>query len=188
MRCFSLLICLYLLVAAPAWATPVAVPAAPQQVATRPAAPAYGQASAINGVTRLAADAGVRTCLQNIEQTGSFITANTQSKALPFLPPADTDRQLTSFSYEVELPNRAVAYASLSAAPTTAGGCDTLYETVAYWNTHCEDVAARGFPEARRVGVLQQQIIVLQGGPQLRVFLMPAGPQGCVAIKKEVSY
>ena len=146
------------------------------------------QSPAMNGITRVAADAGVRTCLPRIEQTGNFITANTESKALLFLPPADADRQITSASYEVKLPDNVIAYASMSAAPTIDGGCDSLYETVTYRADSCADVARKGFPDARPAGVLQQHIMVLQGNANYKVFLMPVGPQGCVAIKKEVLF
>lgn len=184
LRFFLFAILLFLISVASVCAEPAAAPASPSKIVP----PASLQTPSMNGITRAAANAGVRTCLARMEQTGNFITANTQSKGLLFLPPEDVDRQVTSASYEVQLSNNAVAYASLSVAPTTAGDCDTLYETVAYWPLSCPDVAKNGFPEARQVGFLQQQIMVLQGDANLRVFLMPTGPHGCVAIKKEVLY
>lgn len=159
-------------------------------VSTLPPAstPAVSKPAVTNGVTKAAANAGVRTCLERIEQTSNFITAKTQSKAVLFLPSADTDRQLTSASFEVQLPSKAVAYATMTAAPTTGGGCDALYETVVYWKASCAEVAAKGFPEGKPTGVVQEYIQVLQGGPGLKIFLMPTGEQGCVSIKKEVVY
>lgn len=146
------------------------------------------QINSLNGITQTAAKAGVRTCLESVEKVSNFMIANSRSRWFVFLPPANADQQVTSASFELEMPDRSVAYASMSAAPTSDGSCDSLYEAVTYWAAPCADVAAKRFPQAKLVGALQQQILVLQGGPQLRIFLMPAGVQGCVAIKKEVIY
>lgn len=180
-----------LLLALPASAAPTQ-PAAPKPTAAKPtipspaAAPA-GKPAMTNGVTKAAANVGVRTCLPRIEQTSNFLTANTQSKAILFLPTADADKQITSASFEIQLSSKAVAYASMTAAPAPAG-CDALYETVVYWTGSCAEVAKKGFPTAKPLGVVQQYIQVLQAGPNLKIFLMPAGDQGCVAIKKEVIF
>jgi hypothetical protein len=165
-----------------------AAPAESPQGVPRPAASPAGQPPALNGISQAAAKAGVKSCLPTIEKVGNFVTANTRNRGFVFLPPKDADMQVTSASLEVELPNKSIAYASMSTAPTKDGSCDALYETVTYWDAPCPDVAAKGFPQAKLTGALQQQILVLQGGPQLRIFLMPAGAQGCVAIKKEVIY
>jgi len=146
------------------------------------------EAGAMNGITRAVAKAGVKTCLDRIERTGNFLTENSKSKAIMYLPMADIDRQLTSASYEISYPNNTIAYASMTAAPTADGACDSLYETVVYWANSCTDLAEKGFPGTKVIGVVQEHIRVLQGKGNLRIFLMPAGPEGCVAIKKEVIY
>lgn len=171
-----------------------ATPAKPAQIAPKSqkkiATPAPLHAASMNGVTRAAANAGVRTCLERIDQVSKFITSKTQSKFVMSLPPADVDvdRQITSASFEVKMPSKVVAYASMTAAPTTGGGCDALYETVVYWTNNCADVAKKGFSNVKQVGVIQQHIRVLQGNTNFKIFLLPAGTQGCVAIKKEVLY
>ncbi len=194
MRVFLIFLMLLMVPVVSACAKSAAAPAKSLQV--EPNSPAKVSPSAplpdasMNGITRAAASAGVRTCLERIDQVSKFITAKTQSKFVMSLPPADVnvDRHITSASFEVKLPSKVVAYASMTAAPTTDGGCDALYETVVYWTNSCTDVAQKGFPNAKKVGVIQQHITVLQGNTNFRVFLMPAGPQGCVAIKKEVLY
>ena len=195
MRVFIIVVLLSLGPYISACAKPPAAPAKPLQVTPSSPAksiePAPPPPASMTGITRAASNAGVRTCLERIEQVSKFITANTQSKFLMTLPPADVDvnQQLTSASLEVKLPNEVVAYASMTAAPTTDGGCDALYETVVYWTSSCTDVAAKIFPEAKKIGVIQQQIeVFLQENAHFRVFLMPAGTQGCVSIKKEVIY
>jgi hypothetical protein len=60
-----------------------------------------------------------------------------------------------------------------------------MYEAVVYWNMKCDDVAARQFAGLKQIGALRKDITMLDGGPALNVFLMPAG-SGCISIKKEV--
>lgn len=181
MRFITVLLLCLLWSSAPLCAAPAEAPEVVPPVGKNPF-------PAMNGITQVAAKAGVKSCLPTIEKVGNFVTANTRNRGFVFLPPDNADQKVSSASIEVELPNKSIAYASMSTAPTKDGSCDALYETVTYWDAPCPDVAAKGFPQAKLTGALQQQILVLQGGPQLRIFLMPAGAQGCVAIKKEVIY
>ena len=178
---------LSLLIAATACAAPKATPPA-SQAKPNASIPAASQPQALNSVAQAAANAGVRSCLPTIEKIGNFATANTRNRAYVFLPATNADQQVTSASYELELPNKAIAYATMTTAPTKDGNCDALYETVTYWSGACADVAAKGYPQAKLAGALQQQILMLQGAGNVRIFLMPAGTQGCVAIKKEVVF
>lgn len=158
---------------------------------TAPAAstsPPKEVADQANSITRLAGNAGILTCLQTVDKITKYITGSMRNRGSVFLPPENPDQQMMSVSFELELPNKAPAYATMSAAPTWDGNCDALYETVIYWDGVCADVAAKGYPQAKLVGALQQQILILQGGANVRIFLMPAGAHGCVAIKKEVLY
>ena len=193
LRIFLIVLMLVLVPYISACAKPPAAPAKPVEIA--PSSPPTNitppppPPASMNGITRAAFNAGVRTCLERIDQVSKYITVQTQSKFIMSLPPADADRQISSTSIEVKLPNEVVAYASMTAAPTTDGGCDALYETVVYWTNSCTDVAEKGFPDAKVIGVIQQHIkVLLQENANFRVFLMPAGAQGCVSIKKEVIY
>ncbi len=179
-RSFLLLPLLLLLPVASTIAAPVAT------ATKQTTAPTSGQ-STLNGVTQVAGDAGVSTCLGRIEQVSQFITAKSQSKFLMFLPTTDANRQMTSASFEVQLSNQQVGYATMTAAPALAG-CDALYETVIYWPDDCDAVAEKNFSQAKLLGVIQKEIKALEAGPTLRIFLMPAGEQGCVSIKKEVIF
>jgi len=194
LRVFIIVLVLFLGPYISACAKPPAAPAKPSQIAPSPPAksvePAPLPLASMNGITRAAAKAGVRTCLERIDQISKYITAKTQSKFIMSLPPADVDvdQQITSTSIEVKLPNEIVAYASMTAAPTSDGGCDALYETVVYWTNSCSDVANKVYPNAKVLGVIQEHIKVLLGEENLRIYLMPAGTEGCVSIRKEVLY
>lgn len=192
MRAFLIIPMLLLIPVVSASAKSAASPGKPPQIEQRSETEGIAPASALpaasmNGITRAAAEAGVRTCLERIEQVSNFITNNTQSKFVMFLPAADVAQQFTSASIESQIPNLGVAYASMTAVPS-AGSCDALYETIVYWEKSCTAVAQKEFAAAKPLGVVQQKISVLDGGSTVRIFLMPAGSQGCVSIKKEVLY
>jgi hypothetical protein len=192
----------------PAAAAPAGVPATPAQPPSSPAraeeAPAQGPAqpsapskprkgkakakapAKLNGVAQAAAQAGVSRCVPLINQVTDFLTAQSQTGAFLFLPPVDADNRIASTSLEIQSQN-SLAYASASFAPV-GEGCGTLYETVAFWGGPCEAVAQQAFGSLKRAGALRRSILVLDGGPALRIFLMPAADRGCISIKKEVIY
>lgn len=152
-------------------------------------APAQGQSQAvpqkIHAITNAALKSGVNACAGRIEQVANFLTADSQSSAVLFLPPSLPDQRLVSTSIEVENKNGPLAYASASFAPGMANGCGGMYETVVYWSASCDQVAMRSFSKLKRIGVISRSIVILDGGISTRIFLMPAGV-GCVSIKKEV--
>jgi hypothetical protein len=161
--------------------------AAGQEKAAKP--PAQGQPQPapqkIHAITQAALKSGVNACAGRIEQVASFLTADSQSSAVLFLPPSLPDQRLVSTSIEVENKNGPLAYASASFAPGLANGCGGMYETVVYWSASCDQIAMRNFPKLKRIGVISRNIVILDGGISTRIFLMPAGV-GCVSIKKEV--
>lgn len=140
----------------------------------------------INGLAQAAANGGVVDCLGRIQQVTDFLSAQSKSGAFLFLAPADANRHIASASLEIQTGNVST-YASASFAPSGAGGCGALYETVAYWANRCDEVATRAFSGYSSAGPLSASITMLDGGPTVRVFLMPAG-QGCLSIKKEMIY
>jgi len=143
-------------------------------------------APAINGLAQAAANGGVIDCIGRIQQVTDFLTNQSKSGAFLFLSPADANRHLASASLEI-LAGNVSTYASASFAPNGLGGCGSLYETIGYWANRCEEVATRVFTRYPSAGKLSASITILDGGPNMRVFLMPAGP-GCLSIKKELIY
>jgi hypothetical protein len=139
-----------------------------------------------NGLAQTAINSGIVDCVGRIQQVTDFLTANSKSGAFLFIAPSDTNRHIVSTSLEIQA-HGASSYASASFAPVGNSGCDALYETVSYWGNRCEDVANRAFPSLPPAGKLGETITMLDGGPNLRIFLMPAG-QGCLSIKKELVY
>ena len=140
----------------------------------------------LNSVAQAAQKAGVNDCLGRINQVSSFLTTGAeQSGASLMVSPQKPNETLSSLAFEIKSP-QVLSYASADFAPL-AGGCGATYEAVTHWQNSCKDVATKGYAQLKFIGAIQSNILVLEGGPQLRVFLMPAG-KGCVAIKKEVVY
>lgn len=140
----------------------------------------------LNAAAQTAAQRGVSTCLKRIDQVTNFLNTNSKSGVFLFTPPKEANRSMTSVSMEIQTAG-GLSYATASFAPVGGEGCGALYEAVVYWQNTCQDVAAKGFPGIPPEGVLNEKIRVLNGGPALRVYLMPAG-SGCVSIKKEILY
>jgi hypothetical protein len=164
----------------PAWAGAQVAPAPATQ-------PAQAANPSVNSVTQGAVNAGALSCAGRINQVVNFLAAGSQEMgAHLYVPAAEPDRSLISVSLELRNENMPPAYASAGFAPNQANGCGAEYEAVAYWNVKCDSVAAKQFAGLKQAGVLRKEIIVLDGGSVLKVFLMPAGSSGCISIKKEV--
>lgn len=148
----------------------------PQPAAANPTLTPYAKA---------AASAGIQACAGRIQQVTQFITANSQSAGFLFMPPAQPDQRLVTFSFEVQATNAPTVYASATFAPRQANDCGAEYEAVAWWPDSCDAVAAKQYAQLNRRPPLHKDILMLEGLPSARVFLMPAG-SGCVSIKKEV--
>lgn len=137
------------------------------------------------GIVDAAVKAGVKSCADRIYQVSDFLTTGIKTGAIIFPPYTEPDKSLVSFSLALDMPNGKKAYVSESFAPNQASGCSSLYESVVYWEENCTDVAKRQFASLKNASVINNNLIMLDGGTNVRVFLMPAGT-GCVAIKKEV--
>lgn len=181
MIAFHLFLCMTLTVATAADDTTVAP--APAQT---PAAAMHPPAPTVNTITQAAVTAGVLTCTSRINQVANFLTAGSQGTgAILFVPPAAPDQELVSVSLEIPMSNAPSAYASASFAPNQVNGCGSLYESVVYWPAMCVEVAEKNFAKFKQIGLLAKSITMLDGGPLVKIFLLPAG-SGCVSIKKEV--
>lgn len=165
------------------------VPHAQAQEAAKPAAGAASAASSnaggANAITQAAVQKGALNCASRIEQVSNFLGFGQQTGALLLIPPAQPDQRLISLAMEVPTESGS-AYVSASFAPNQANGCGAAYDAVVYWPQKCEAVAGKQFAALKKVGQLRKDITVLDGGMATKVFLMPAGDKGCIAIKKEL--
>jgi hypothetical protein len=138
-------------------------------------------------VTQAFTQRGVAKCADRIGQFAQFLTNGAEVGGQVFVAPDDPDRRLSSASLEIQA-GPAMGYAGLTFAPDAgANRCGGMYELVTYWPNSCEEVATKAYPTYKRTNALRKAIMALDGGPTVRVFLMPAGV-GCVSIKKELTY
>jgi hypothetical protein len=142
--------------------------------------------ASLNAIAQAAKKSGVQGCLGKVNLVTNFLTTgSTQSGASLFVPQHMANTSMVSVSLEIK-GVQSLSYASADFAPLPAG-CNVSYEAVTYWQNGCTDVAVKGFGQFKVTGTLSGNIMVLESGSQLRVFLMPAG-LGCVSIKKEIVY
>jgi hypothetical protein len=169
------------------WAS-AAEPKPPASKKAQPTAPATSATTAkpLNAIASAAATQGVKSCLGRIDQVTSFIGTNATVGAFLFNAPENADKHVYSASMEVQVADT-LGYASATFAPVGGGGCGAVYDAVTYWPNDCGRTAQTTFAHLKPAGIVKSQIQILEGGPALRVFLMPAGT-GCVAIKKEVVF
>ena len=139
-------------------------------------------APSLNSTAQAAHGAGVLDCVARINQVTNFVAGNNKTGVFLFLPPIEVNRHIVSASLEI-VGQDGSAYAPLSAG----GGCGAVYETIANWPQSCEVVARTAFASFKPAGGLARAVAMLDGGPNARVFLLPA-TQGCTSIKKEVIY
>jgi hypothetical protein len=158
-------------------------PTAASPRAAAPAAPAMPAAP--TAMTQAAGQAGVLTCAARIDQISKFLSTGSAASFLFLLPPAPRDQRLVAAAMEIDSPDVQAAYASAEFAGSQQG-CGASYETVTYWPLKCDEVFAKNFSKIRIAPPLGKSIAALDTGGNSRIFLMPAGPSGCVTIKKEL--
>jgi hypothetical protein len=111
---------------------------------------------------------------------GAFLMA----PSAPAAGKAGVDQRLLPLVMEIPLgPTSAIVTASFAAVSGNVG-CSATYDAIVYWPQSCEVVVASQFASLRRLGMLKRDVLVLDGGPLTKVFLM-AGGAGCISIKKE---
>lgn len=141
--------------------------------------------TSVHPVTQAFIKQGGSVCASRVNQISNFLTANTQTGAYLHFAPDQQDQHIFSESLEVIAGSNPSAFVSSSFAPTPNGGCEAVYDTVQFTQEACADVATKRFNFKGALAVLKKDIIMLNVGT-VRFFLIPAGSNGCVVIKKEV--
>lgn len=138
-------------------------------------------------LSQVTLSAGVRTCKPLADKVNRYLIADSQSSGVLFIAPENPNGRIFSSTVELESRQGTTTYASASYAPYGDTACGVAYDAVTYWKESCAEVSTKVLKELRPIGVLGSKIVMLDGGPAMRMFLMPAG-SGCVQIKKEVLY
>jgi hypothetical protein len=166
--------------------TPQAAPppvAAPGNVAANPAA--NTAAGGANALTQAAVQVGALSCASRVEQVSRFLGFGPGVGASLMAPAAPADQRLFAMQMEVAAGASSNSLVNMTFAPQQANGCGATYEAISYWAQSCDAVANAQFAQLKRIKPLQKDVLLLDGGPSTRVFLMQAGA-GCVSVKKEI--
>jgi hypothetical protein len=132
---------------------------------------------------------GISTCIPRVNQVTSFLIGQQQNSGVMLSSPnRDANTSLSSVVMEIQVAANASSYVSATFSPKADGGCGATYEAVSYWNATCTEVANASFSGLKATGPLLRQINMLDGGPTLKVFLMPIGSNTCISIKKELIF
>lgn len=144
-------------------------------------------ASASGTIAQAAQKNGVIKCANRIAQHENFFAQqNNAVGALMFVAPKEANNRLFSLSSEIVEQNES-AYVSSTYAPTGKDDCSASYDMVKYWQSSCQDVANKIYPQFGNPLTLKRQVTVLGKDANVKIFLMPAG-EGCVSIKKEIIF
>jgi hypothetical protein len=162
---------------------PVSSPVAPTAT---PAAAQPASASRPHPVTLAAAEQGVLSCSGRINQVVSALGVNDKSGLALMLPSAQQDQRLVPLALEMPTTQGSTAYISATFAPNQANGCGASYDAVVYWPKNCSDLSQQSYAAFKLMGRLKQDILMLDGGANIKVFLLPAGAAGCISIRREV--
>ena len=155
--------------------------AQPSQPTQAPAAE-----SGPNAMTRAAVQRGVLNCAARVQQLTQFLGFGPDAGGLIMAPASPVDQRL--FSMQMEAPAGATgnSYVDMTFAPNQANGCGATYQSVSYLAQSCEALAGGPYGQLKKLPPMKQDVTVLDGGPASKVFLMKAGDNGCIVIKKEV--
>jgi hypothetical protein len=151
-----------------------------------PEANPAGEGDGANPVTRAAVQRGILQCASRVEQLTRFLGFGPQAGAVLMAPAGPADRRL--FSVLMELPAGASgnSLVDLDFAPGQANGCGASYQAISYWKQSCDSLVSAQFASLRKLQPVQKEITVLDVGPATKLFLMKAGEDGCISIKKEI--
>ncbi len=158
---------------------PVGSAVAPVQAATEPE-------SGPNAMSRAVFQRGMLSCASRVEQVTRFLGFGPQAGGHLMPPPAPVDQRLFSMQLELPAGGAGNSFVDMSFAPQQANGCGATYQTVTYWTQSCEAVGRQQFANFKPGPALQRDVVVLNLGLLTKVFLMSAGPAGCISIKKEI--
>jgi len=150
------------------------------------AQPQAQSAEGPNGMTRAAVQRGILQCAARVEQVSKFTGFGPQAGGMLLAPTNPADQRLFAMQMEVPAGAASNSLVDMDFAPNQANGCGATYSAVSYWAQSCDQVANNQFAQLKRLQPLKRDVAVLDAGPATKVFLMKAGDNGCVSIKKEI--
>jgi hypothetical protein len=143
-----------------------------------------------NPIGLKAQEAGIVDCLPQIANVAQFLTRGSTAQWV-LTHGENADR--TMFSATIAAREDATGIGGISnlyATPTGAGRCNLGYESTIYFPMSCAEAHAQAFANVATSVPLGSDVVEAfrAAGDGGRLYLMPAGPSGCVAVKTEIFY
>jgi hypothetical protein len=132
---------------------------------------------------------GLRACSRVFAEAGQFLFENAPVQFVIQPLGTDTNRWPTVITAEGShtIPGSATPQTRLTTLVVApAGTCSGLYNQVIYWPEPCAAVKKRVFAGFNGDKPLLSRVTVSEANPGLQLYSMPAGPTGCVTVKKEL--
>ncbi len=137
----------------------------------------------LNPIATAVQQMGDNQCTAQVNQVTNFIGFNQNSGAVLMTNQQQPANQRLIPVVMEQPVGKGTALISATFAPTTHN-CNATYDAYAIWGGSCKTVAETKFGQLTAQRQLKKNITVLDGGSQLKVFLMQAGDM-CVSVKKE---
>lgn len=137
--------------------------------------------SAVNGM-------GDTQCAQQVSKVSNFLGFQQNSGALLMTPKKErANERLIPVVIEQPISKNDTALVSATFSPYGKADCMATYDAYVVWSDFCQSVASKHYGNLKISGKLKQNITVLDGGPNVRIFLIPVGNM-CISVKKEIFY
>jgi hypothetical protein len=138
-----------------------------------------------NSLTQATVQLGALSCASRVEQVTRYVGYSNGMGASVMVPAPPVDQRMFAIQMEIAAGAASNSLVDMNFAAQQANGCGASYQAVSYWTQSCDTVATARFSQFKRVKPLQKDVLLLDGGPATRVFLMQAG-SGCVSVTKEI--
>jgi hypothetical protein len=134
------------------------------------------------------AQVGLTACAPVFGQAGQFLFENApvQFVVQPLGPNANRWPTVVTAEGAHPMPGGATQTRLTTLLVAPAGTCSGLYQQVIYWPETCATLKKRVFPTFANDRPLLARVRQSEASPGLQLYLMPAGPTGCVSVKKEL--
>jgi hypothetical protein len=137
-----------------------------------------------------AKDWGVSDCLEPIVTVTEHLTRNTEHSFRLMAGQGSPNAEMFSGTIAARAPSLGVSgLSSLYAAPVSGGRCNIAYQTTVYYDGPCLEAWEKNFSafsEEVDIGKAAAAFTTKDGNATL--YLLPAGPAGCIAVKTESFY
>lgn len=150
-------------------------------------AKATPQVTLSNKVARQAYDWGLRTCIGPVNRISDFLTKGKHYSALSLRGTRDPDKQMFSAAVAADdAASKSGSFSVMAVSPTPGGECDSIYQTVTYFEVSCESAKSAyfsDFSEPIAFGDKVKAFGTKNGGAFAYFLSVP--PSACVAVKMQ---